>query len=508
MDEHQIHNTCKLHGYVTPCSGSGGLQYHQPRPADSTKTVKDIKVVFANSKSFIGLREPVSSLCKSRYGSLGRVDARCNDGWQNEGKSAGKPICEDDNSNQILPCSMLKASCSMDAVQARCAKTCNTFNKGSKECKQIASQQDKYKCVRAFSCQPMAKAYTPQGMAWTKPRAAKTQGCGPQANIELGMCTSNPKKVKCGCRGAYELDVKSISTNDCSQRDYDDEEKRILDKLASIEPQTSQWASSCTSVPESVKPYISKPVDKPPMQMKKGKVTVWELSKIHARSVPMEKDGCLAEFTMSISLCNTAPLKRIKLDIPFTGAQYLSVGCGCQEIIGEATYSAQILGMANKMQATQDTCAKHFTSWVQDFHQQYFFSGLKYHWHAIRLAKEVRSQCTDAGVKPTPDVEYELAQAAVADVMKRNQESIKKQETELQTVSEQAMRLRKSKAKCMAGLPKESDNFKLIVDHFSIEPDKKLATNLQGQAAELKGTLDERDHNKARMQAMQPPAQQ
>merc|ERR1711934_1173282 len=168
------------------------------------------------------------------------------------------------------------------------------------------------------------------------------------------------------------MSVRSISTNDCSQRDYEEETKRILDRLASVAPQTSQWARSCTGIPESVAPYVSKPIKMEPMQMKDGKITVWELSRVHAMSIPMDKDGCMAVFRMSISLCNTAPFRRLKLDIPFTGANYVSVGCGCQEILGEASYAAQITAMRNKMQATKDTCAKHFATWVDEFQREYF----------------------------------------------------------------------------------------------------------------------------------------
>lgn len=504
MTSHNIWRTCQLRGYSTPCPGRGGRTYQRPAPKLETKKVKGLKVAFGNAKSFIGLRAPVSSLCKNRFNPSGRMDARCNDGWQEEGKSAGKPVCEDDNTNKMLPCSMLKSACKVEAVQARCAATCNTFDKGSKECKMIATERDQFKCVRAFSCQAMKKALVPTGMAWTKPRAT-SNGCGSQARIETAMCSSDAKKVKCGCRAAYELNVRSMSLSDCTKRDYTDESTRILDKLKSIETQSGQWATSCTGIPESAAPYKSKPIPSPRINMKNGKSTVWEMKRVHAMTIPMQEDGCAADFTMAISLCNTAPFKKMIMQIPFTGAQWVTVGCGCQEVLGHSFYNAQIAAMENKMQATQDTCAKHFATWVNDFHHQYYFGGMNYHSNAIRLAKEVRQQCVDAGVSMNPLAKHKYEVESVAKVMKANQDSIKKQEKHVQLASEQVLRLQKTKAQCLARLPKRSNNFKVRADEFALEPEKKKAADLKGEILELKNTLDTRDRNDAKLASLSKP---
>jgi len=505
MDSHNIWRTCKMHGYSTPCPGVGGNRYRPPAPKVADKKVQGLKTAFGNSKSFIGLRAPVSSLCKSRYGPSGRIDARCDDGWQEEGKSAGKPVCEDDNTNKLLPCSMLKSSCRVDAVQAKCAATCNTFDKGGKECKMIARERDQYKCVRGFSCQPMNKAFVPRGMMWTKPRAT-THGCGSQARLEVATCSMNPKAVKCGCKGAYEVNLRSMSRSDCSKSDYADESKRILDRLATFAPETSQWATSCTGMPESAAPYETKSVPVKPLAMKNGELTVWRLKEVHAMSVPMEQDGCAADFSMGISLCNTAPFKKVIMQIPFSGARFVTVGCGCQEILARSFYNAQITAMENKMQATQDTCAKHFATWVNDFHHKYYFGGMNYYAHAIRLAKEVRKQCVGAGVSMNPRAKYKYEMDSIANVMKRNQDSIKKQEKHVQAASEQVLRLQKTKAQCLARLPKKSDNYKERVDEFAIEPERSKASDLKSEVLEMKNTLDTRDHNDAKLASMSTPA--
>lgn len=498
MSSANIHRTCELRGYVTPCTGRGGKSFHPPV---STSPVKGIKMAVGNSKSFIGLRDSLSSLCQRRYGPNGRVDARCDDGWAEEGKAAGKPVCEDENTNTMLPCSMLAESCRMPSVQAKCALTCNTFDKGSKECKQIGQEKDQFKCVRSFSCQAFPTVFVPQGMVFTKPRAGAQDGCGLGAKLELAMCSNNPKKVVCGCPSAYEMTFRSLSTSDCSSGDYDAEGKRILAKLGSISEQTSQWAASCTGIPESAKPYVSKMKQPSKLEMKDGKAIVWKLSEIHSMSMSMDKDGCDADFTMAVSVCNTAPFKRLVLEVPFTGVKYVTVGCGCQEILARATYDAQIKAMENKMQATQDTCAKHFVKWTHDFNNQYFFGGLNYYAHAIRLAKEIRTQCVDAGIVAPPDVKYQHRRESIQTAMNQNQKAIAKQEVEVQKRTEKVLRLQKTKQQCLAKLPKDK-HYKELVDEFSMTDSHKDASELKDEVDQLNQQLTVTEMNKAKLHEM------
>lgn len=498
MTSANIHRTCKFYGYVTPCAGRGGRPFTPPPPKVDTK-LKGFKVVFGNEKAFIGLKEPVSNLCQTRYHS-GRIDARCEDGWQEEAKSAGKPVCEDDNINKQLPCSLLQKSCHKEAVQTQCAHTCGTFEKGSKECKQIAAAKAQFKCVRAFSCTAMPKAFAPSGLTWMKPRPHENQnGCGSQARIEVGGCSPDPKEVRCGCRSAYSMHVHSITSTDCSARAYASEGKKILQRLESLQHHTSQWLSTCSSIEEGAGVYASKPTPIPKLIMKNGASTVWRARQIHSLSIPKSEDGCEGSFTMSMAVCKTAPFKRIILNTPFNGFQYEDVGCGCQEILVKADYVGQITAMSDKMQATQQRCAKKFAEWTLDFQQEYFFGGLAYQGHAVRLAKRIRKQCENAGVKVNPSVAFGNNDKAIKHVMKRNQQSIKKYEGEVQEASARVLHLQREKAQCLATLPPKSDNYKELVSRFAMEPDKQAAVELNSEAIELKTNLNTRDHNDARL---------
>jgi len=501
MTTRNIYNTCRARGYSTPCPGRGGRSF---APAAAKVTVKGVKVSYANAKAFIGLKAPVSSLCHSRYNTGGRVDARCSDGWQAESKTAGAPVCEDDNTNPLIPCSMLKDSCRMDGVQSKCAATCHTFHKGSEECKAIGQKKGGYKCVRSFSCTALPKAFAPAGIKYLKPRPHQNQqGCGAQTRLEVGACSSDPSVVSCDCSSAYKLQGRSLSRSDCDASAYRKEGQMILARLGAMKEQTSQWLSTCSSVPESAKPYVSKPKIPLGLKMTNGKTTVWETAVLHSWSVPHEQDGCVASFTMAVSVCNTAPFKRLVLRVPFTGEQYKTVGCGCQEVLARAGYNGQITLMENKMKPTQVLCAKHFAHWNSDFQNNYFFGGMQYQGHAVRLAKEIRKQCKNPGEEMLPEVKYKRQTTDVAHVMKVNARSIRKQEATVQEASVRVLRLQKEKTQCLATLPQRTDNYKELVGEFSIESNKQTAGLLKDEAIEMKSSLKTREENEANLKMAQ-----
>lgn len=502
MNSPNIHRTCKSKGFVTPCPGRGGKSFHPP-PAKVK--VKGCKAAFANGLAFIGLNAPVSSLCQFRYGTGGRIDARCGDGWELESKTAGAPVCEDDNVNEELPCSMLMKSCRMDGVQAKCAATCNVFDKGGEECKAVAIAKNAYKCVRKFSCTANPKAFSPIGIKYLKPRpSANQQGCGAQNRLEVGACSSNPKEVSCGCPSAYLLQGRSLSRSDCDASQYQDEGSAVLKRISKLGDHTTQWLQTCASVPESSKVFQSKPLQPKGIKMRKGKAIVWETSVLHGLTVPKEADGCFASFSMSVSVCNSAPFKRMILRVPFTGEVYKTIGCGCQEVLARAGYNGQITLMENKMKPMQKLCAKHFEKWNSDFMSNYFFGGMQYQGHAIRLAKEIRKQCKNPGEVVRPEVKYKRHNTNVEHVMQVNAKSIKTQEATVQQATVRGDLLKQETAQCIAKLPmKKQDNYKDLVGQFSLETDKSKANLLNDEAIEMKAKLKKEEMNAAKLKKAQ-----
>jgi hypothetical protein len=428
------------------------------------------------------------------------MDARCGDGWENEGKSAGAPVCEDENLNEDLPCSSLKDSCTNEAVQARCAATCNTPSKGTKECKQIAKMKDQYKCVRKFSCSANPRGSSPPGIRWNKPVPRKGQsGCGGQANIQVGGCSTDPKNVDCSCPSAYVVSARSIATSDCEMSDYKLESKTILDRLLARQEHTEQFLQTCASVFESSRPYKTTAPRPGELVLKNEGSTVWETKSLHSLSLPMQADGCEANFVMKLSVCRTSPFKHMTVDVPFSGKHYLNVGCGCQEIIAEVTYNGQVSRMPNKMKSTQKLCAKHFAKWNMDFQKNYYFGGIDYLSQAIRIAREIRKQCADPGWEPSPDQTHKIHTKMVETALKANQMSIRAQSKNVQVSRERVLQLQKDSAQCEASLPKRTDSYKQLVGRVAIEPDAEQAKELKAEAIHMKKNLNTQDHVAARL---------
>jgi len=264
---------------------------------------------------------------------------------------------------------------------------------------------------------------------------------------------------------------------------------------------TSQWLSKCSSVPESPDLYVAKPTITKGLQMMAGDAIVWKLKVMHSFTVPRDADGCAATFIMSLSVCNTAPFKRLVLSIPFTGEQYKTVGCGCQEVLAQATYSGQVLLMTNKMQSTQALCATHFAKWNKDFQHNYFFGGLDYRGHAVRLAKDVRDQCKDPGQELSPQDKYQQNAANVERVLKANAQSIKKEEDNAQQVSARVLGLQREEQKCIASLPMKNNNYEVLVGKLAMEPSQAVASEIKDEAIQMKATLMTSEYNAARLQS-------
>merc|ERR1711865_358725 len=512
MTSANIHRTCKMHGFVTPCPGGGGLAY-DPQQSQSSKlgAIKGLKVVYANAKAYVGLREPVSSLCQRRTSPDGRTDARCGDGWEQESASKGKAVCEDDNNNKALPCSMLKHSCADLAVQAKCAKTCGTFDKGSEECKAIGITKSKYKCSRMYSCTPSFKFQVPSGLSWLKTKGrAQAVGCGSSVSIKTAKCSADKNKVKCGCPSAYALETKSITLNDCGAKEYQQEGSKVIATLTSMAGKTEEWVAACAGMRESSRPYITKPIIPANLVMKNGKNTVWELDGIHAQSISKDADGCKYVFMMSISVCKTAPYREMVLQIPSIGSQFKKIGCGCQEMLVRANYEAKIVGMENRMKSTQSTCAANFAKWTLHFQEEYFFGGLHYQAHAIRIAKEIKNQCRNSGSILTPEKAQEHKKKSLTAVMAKNSAAIRKYEAEVQTTEGKLIKLQKETTQCKASLPKKSEfsanGYRKLVDKLSVEPKTRHASIFKTEAESLKGQLDTKDHQSARLKTEQDNA--
>lgn len=494
MTSDNIHKTCALHGYVTPCAGAGGRKYH---PVPDANKVKGIKAAFGNAKSYVGLRDPASSLCQIRYGSGGRLDARCGDGWEAESKTAGKPVCEDDNTNKDLPCAMIKDSCTEPVVQAKCALTCGTFSKGSKECKMIAKQQDAYKCVRSFSCSAIPQSQSQPGMLYLKPRPKNTNGCGKQLSVDVSACSSD--STSCGCNSAYFLQARSISRSDCAASAYATEGKAIVAKLESMAAQSTKWASTCTAFKSSHRPYMTKALPVEPLNLKSDAQTVWQTKNIHSLTVTREAGGCHATFTMALSVCSTAPFKHLTMDVPFTGTNVVRAGCGCQEVLAKAAYSGQIRSMPNMMRATQEKCAAQFAKWNLEFQKEYFFDGMGYRAEAVRIAKEIRNQCRNPGSELDPGAKIRAREEAIAHASKQNKLSVKSFDRAVQQAKARVFKLQREKAQCLAKLPRKADNYKQLTNKLATEPNQQTAAELTSELHELKSRLGTRDVNEAKL---------
>jgi hypothetical protein len=508
MTSANIYRTCTRYGYITPCPGVGGkAPSTQAAVVSKTAQMKGLKQVFGNSKAFVALKEQVSSLCQHRIGPDGRSDGRCNDGWQDESKSKGEPVCEDDNNNKMIPCSALKHACADLAVQAKCAMTCGTLHRGSEECKAIGQARDKYKCSRKFSCSPEHEFVRPSGLEWLKTNRRPSSGCGSSVAIKVAQCSSDNSKVECGCPSAYNIQTKSLTMNDCDDKEYKQEGSKILALLTSMASATSQWATSCSGLRESAEPYIIKPQIPEDLKMKNGKVTIWEMDGIHAQTLAKKEDGCIYEFTMSMGICKTPPFRDMVLKIPSIGSQLKTVGCGCQEMLVHVKYNAQMVGMENKMQATQDVCAANFAKWTLHYQKEYFFAGLGYQSHAIRLAKEIKKQCRMPGTELSPEKAHEHREKSLAFVMGQNSRTIRKYESEVQETESKLMRLQKKSAQCQAKLPPKHEfsrnGYQKLVDKFSTEAGKAPAATLQYEAMALKTRLDSRDNNTAQLKMAQ-----
>jgi len=502
MTSHNIWRTCEMHGYITPCPGRGGRTFHPMPPTTKFKGFKD---VFANGNAFVGLREKASSLCQRRSGPDGRCDARCGDNWQAESKGAGKAVCEDDNRNELIPCSSLKGACSDLGVQAKCARTCDTYWKGSKECKQIHAERSKYKCARSYSCSAENKFELPKDLEWSKAsRGDATKiGCGTAAQMKVARCSSDPKKVSCSCPVAYSMHAKSSTRNDCSAREYAGEGSKILRELEGLQPTTSEYISTCTAIAESPKPYVTKLTPLPMLKMKVGKSTLWEMKGIHSRTLTETAEGCKFSFSMELSICKTPPYREMVLQIPSIGAQYKQVGCGCQEVLATANYGAKITAMENQMRATQSICAAYFSEWMLKYQKNFFFGGFDYHGHAVRLAKEIKRQCRSPGDEVPPEKIAESKRKAVDLVMKRNSVAIRKYSAQVLDQNSKLLAVQKSTKQCEAKLPQaapvDANEYKRLVNKFSIEPENKPAAELKMEASALRAELDTTEHRRARL---------
>lgn len=504
MTSHNIWRTCEMHGFVTPCPGAGGKRFNPLPPMSKMKGFKD---VFANGNAFVGLREKASSLCQRRSGPDGRCDARCGDGWQEEAKAAGKPVCDDDNRNKLVPCTSLKDACSDLNVQAKCAHTCNTYWKGSKECKQIHAVRSKYKCARTYSCAADNKFVLPEESAleWSKASRGDESkvGCGSAAQVKVARCTADPKKVSCNCPTAYAMNVLSSTRNDCNKREYQGESDKIVRELQALQDTTAEYLSTCTAIPESPKPYKAKLMQMPPLIMKNGKQTVWETAAIHSRTLTETAEGCQFRFYMELTACKTPPYRRMVLQIPSIGAQFKEIGCGCQEVLVTAKYQARITAMENQMRSTQNVCATYFSEWMLHYQKNYFFGGFNYHSHAIRLAKDIKKQCRSPGDGVPPEKKASNKQKSVDVVMKKNSIAIRKYSAQVQHQASKLLAVQKMAKKCEAGLPQatpvDPNQYKSIVDKFSIEPKDDPAAELKMEATALRTKLDHNEHRRARL---------
>merc|ERR1711865_1159262 len=175
------------------------------------------------------------------------------------------------------------------------------------------------------------------------------------------------------------------------------------------------------------------------------------------QSISKDADGCKYVFMMSISVCKTAPYREMVLQIPSIGSQFKKIGCGCQEMLVRANYEAKIVGMENRMKSTQSTCAANFAKWTLHFQEEYFFGGLHYQAHAIRIAKEIKNQCRNSGSILTPEKAQEHKKKSLTAVMAKNSAAIRKYEAEVQTTEGKLIKLQKETTQCKASLPKKSE---------------------------------------------------
>jgi len=110
----------------------------------------------------------------------------------------------------------------------------------------------------------------------------------------------------------------------------------------------------------------------------------------------------------------------------------------------------------------------------------------------------------------TPEKAQEHKKKSLTAVMAKNSAAIRKYEAEVQTTEGKLIKLQKETTQCKASLPKKSEfsanGYRKLVDKLSVEPKTRHASIFKTEAESLKGQLDTKDHQSARLKTEQDNA--
>jgi hypothetical protein len=303
-----------------------------------------------------------------------------------------------------------------------CAATCGTPWAGDGNCQKKAAAEKMYQCKPASICKMSTnEPELPAGYKWVV--SPKVQGvtnstpahCNTQYSYGLAMCnrgkqveatyTKNQKqvkfKVRCGCDGGFKLLSRATSSlyAECSPSGQGARKamsKDIQGAYDDYEEKAAAWAAACSTLESSEARFATSSFPLEPIKTGAKKKSyyssVWRFKPLHTRTEIMvsEDNKCTATFRRMFWGCDTGPSRDIVFFVPGRGYEEMKVGCGCQQLRSQTSYSGQITAMADQTKETQSLCARRFMEWNKDFQAEVM---ARYNKRGQELADEIERQC-------------------------------------------------------------------------------------------------------------------
>jgi len=420
--------SCKTNVASEPefASASGTAIFTSGRPVNKDMSTKD-DLGEASSGSRALMAIPASTqMIGDPQGFLGEsLSSRA----EAKARSSDAQECHDENRDKTLTCDQIKGACETELVQSMCAATCGTPWAGSSECKAKASAERKYQCKPAAVCKVASTdAELPRGYTWLVRPEEDAEGarrrlladpvpghCKPKTSYGLAMCNQGPRKeasykvagkvkkfqVRCGCDGGFEMITRTKTTVDdectgVAQISRGNLTTELINVYEDVEAKSAAWVHACSELKVSKSPFKSAPFPLQPIKTKAKTLNYftapWRMRLLHTGRViaNTDDDKCKLSFAKSLWSCDTGPMRDVALYIPGRGYNSMKVGCGCQQIRVQASYSGKVLQMSDTSDETQGTCAAHFAASHTQF-QMEEWSG--YREQAQKLADEIERAC-------------------------------------------------------------------------------------------------------------------
>jgi hypothetical protein len=434
--------------------------------------------------------------------------------------SAGaRHTCRDSNKDSTLSCDAIKESCEVDTVQAMCAATCGTPWAGDESCKRKAEAERQYQCKPAAICEMASpEPELPLGYRWvtapTMRRVAKDTPahCSTQAAIGVAVCNSGPRaqasyrkngkikkfQVRCGCDGGYKLIAHQTSSVDSActpsaQEMRANTTSTIAAAYEDHEERAAAWAQACSSLKPSPKKFYGPLFSLNPIKTKAKKLTSfaapWRFRTLHKSKELKEDADCAAAFTTQMWACDTGPMREVVAYLPGRGYNSIQVGCGCQQLRVQASFSGQVITMKDQTSATQGKCSANFMRWNTEFQAETFSD---YRDRAQALADEVERQCSKSSLELNNRAAQEaLKQENTNLMLNENSVHLGKLSDLRYKLKMQAVEQRTELSKCrkqhfvLAGIPMYERKTKELAKTVS----RRQASRLRKELVELKAKL-------------------